>query len=464
MFFGTRWGRLLTLYVLAPFVAAFLALMMAEEVEHLGGKVAALVGKAFTPKPPEDADDDWALDPNGFVMIPPKDVAKIATQVGTASEEDGELVTPYTVTAGGLFLLLVFHVPPFRRGVLRVLRGVGRAIRFVLWDVPRAVLRSELVRRVRYSRPVRLFNRHLSGAVLLTAAVLAALLLLGASPGRLLRSGLTVFAAAAAFFNTTWGWLLQERLGERLADWWRVVRTDLLPGVLAAVVDLFRRLANWVERQLYAVDEWLRYRGGDSRGALARKAVFGLLWFPIAYVTRFVFYLLFEPQVNPLKHFPVVTVSHKVIWPFLPEFAHFLAAKFLAFGFDATQAEVYGGGLAAFIINGCPGIFGFIAWELKENWRLYRANRAATLRPVLVGSHGESMRGMLRPGFHSGTVPKLFRKLRAACRRHDHDREARLHHDLAHAAEGVRRFAERELAAVLAGSPDWGAGRWKSVR
>ena len=78
-------------------------------------------------------------------------------------------------------------------------------------------------------------------------------------------------------------------------------------------------LANWVERQLYAVDEWLRFRGGDSQGSLAMKAILGLVWFPIAYVFRFVFYLLVEPQINPVKHFPVVTVSHKVIWPMVPQ-------------------------------------------------------------------------------------------------------------------------------------------------
>jgi hypothetical protein len=103
-------------------------------------------------------------------------------------------------------------------------------------------------------------------------------------------------------------------------------------------------------------------------------------------------------------------------------------------------------------INGIPGIFGFIAWELKENWRLYKANRAPRLKPVMIGSHGESMRGLLRPGFHSGTVPKLFRKLRHAGRA----RASWLHHDLDHAAEGVERFVERELVELVARSPDWG--------
>ena len=50
------------------------------------------------------------------------------------------------------------------------------------------------------------------------------------------------------------------------------------------------------------------------------------------------------------------------------------------------------------IFTGIPGIFGFLAWELKENWRLYAANRPPRLKPVVLGHHGETMRGLLRPG------------------------------------------------------------------
>jgi hypothetical protein len=135
-----------------------------------------------------------------------------------------------------------------------------------------------------------------------------------------------------------------------------------------------------------------------------------------------------------------VTVSHKVIWPMVPQFA------------EMTGVSVV---TVSMFVNGIPGIFGFIAWELKENWRLYRANRAGRLRPVIIGSHGESMRGLLRPGFHSGTIPKLFRKLRHA----NAVRAAWLHHDLDHAAEAVHRFVERELVDLLARSPDWGTLR-----
>jgi len=465
VFFGTHWGRLLTLYVLAPFLAAYLALMMVDEIHHLGGSAAKFVTKTLAGKPKPEAEvvepEGFALDEDGWVVINPQAALDIGKQAVTSSAKaethDGVTSVP-SVFCCGVFLLLMFHVPPFRRAVFAGLRAIGRALRFVLWDVPRMALRSAAVRAVRYSGPVRFFDRHLFGAVAFTAVVLLGLVLLGASPGRLLRSGLVVFGLAVVFFNTSWGWVLQERFHERLADWWRVVRVEMLPGLLAAVLELFRRLANWVERRLYAVDEWLRYRGGDSAGALAWKALFGLLWFPVAYATRFVFYLLFEPQVNPIKHFPVVTVSHKVLLPLAfskdPAAELSVVGELIAgpFGLGVTEANFW----AFWLIAAVPGVFGFIAWELKENWRLYRASRPDRLRPVLVGSHGESVRGLLRPGFHSGTVPKLYRKLRAARRAHDRDREARLHHDLEHAAEGVRRFAERELVALLAASADWG--------
>ena len=50
-----------------------------------------------------------------------------------------------------------------------------------------------------------------------------------------------------------------------------------------------------------------------------------------------------------------------------------------------------------------PGVFGFLVWELKENWRLYAANRQTRLGKESIGHHGETMLQLLRPGFHSGT-------------------------------------------------------------
>ena len=61
-----------------------------------------------------------------------------------------------------------------------------------------------------------------------------------------------------------------------------------------------------------------------------------------------------------------------------------------------------------------PDLFGFLFWETKENWRLYRANRPRSIKAVPVGPHGETVKALLAPGFHSGTIPRLYRYLRRA--------------------------------------------------
>jgi hypothetical protein len=75
------------------------------------------------------------------------------------------------------------------------------------------------------------------------------------------------------------------------------------------------------------------------------------------------------------------------------------------------------------------------------------------LRPVRIGRHGETLRRLLVPGFHSGTIPKLFAKRRraahqAAAGRHV-DRQMRFIEKLNHEAEALRHLVERELIGLL---------------
>lgn len=488
LLFGTRAGRWLSLYVLAPFGGAFLILMFLEEVRHLGHKAVRLfmppavatataepaaapspseaptttsdpeTGLSVAPPPrPVDPpsfteEEEWdeppplppvappATEPPALLWYGSEHGSSLVTGVLTSSAavaapekpSPSWLVAPPTIFGVGVFFLLLLHVPPFRRGVLALLRQAGVLLRVVCWEWPRALWRAPLVRLLRQSRPVRFLFYHFWTPTLLALCTLLALFLLGINPLFLFDwLWLAIWAGLTLAYNTPWGWLIQDRIAETLADWWRQVRVNLIPGLIAVFIDWFHRLVNWVERGLYAVDEWLRYRGGDSRLRLAVKACLGLLWFPIAYAFRFIFYLLVEPQVNPIKHFPVVTVSHKVIWPLVPQIAEW------------TGISVW---TVSMIINGIPGIFGFIAWEFKENWRLYAANRARRLRPVPVGSHGETLRRLLRPGFHSGTLPRCYRKLRRPLTATQH---AHWHQELHHIVEAVQRFAERDLLALL---------------
>ena len=111
--------------------------------------------------------------------------------------------------------------------------------------------------------------------------------------------------------------------------------------------------------------------------------------------------------------------------------------------------------LALTAIMMLPGVAGFLVWELKENWKLYRANQPEELEPVVIGSHGETMLRLMRPGIHSGTLPKLYARLRRYERRGQEGRARKRLEDLHHVEEAVRHFAERDLVAVLDGSHGW---------
>jgi hypothetical protein len=494
LFFANPAGRLFTLFVAIPFGGAFLTLMFAEEMRHIGNKIVAMLDKqsakppaqvhdpaggeqqAAAPPPKKEMvqpDDVVAVDDEGNPIIEdprndpqfwrdPAERVAIVREVFSAPqgvptkvpEHHASALTAWpTIVGFGVFLLLMIHAPPFRRAIFAALRYLWLAVRGVLWDVPMMVWRAPAVRQFRRSLTVRFLFRHFWSPLLVTLLVFAVLRLAGLTTVFLLQWGWLIWAVLTVAYNTPWGWVIQDRVTEALSDWWRVVRVNLLPGLVQTIIDWFRMLANWVERQLYAVDEWFRFRGGDSQGSLVLKAVLGLVWFPIAYVFRFAFYLLVEPQVNPIKHFPVVTVSHKMLLPLVvskdPQGEPSMFGELLVNQFGMGIAE--GNFWAFWIIAGIPGIFGFMAWEFVANWQLYSANRARRLRPVMLGSHGETMRGLLRPGFHSGTVPKLYRKLRHAAPA----KAGRLHHELDHAAEAVERFAEREVVHLLASCPEW---------
>jgi hypothetical protein len=81
------------------------------------------------------------------------------------------------------------------------------------------------------------------------------------------------------------------------------------------------------------------------------------------------------------------------------------------------------------------------------------------LRPIRIGSHNENMARLLRLGFHSGTIPRLFSRLRSASRRALRSGKWKAVHKLReklhHVEETVRRFVERELLSLLTESPAW---------
>ncbi len=453
LLFGTRFGRVFCLYLAAPFGGAFMLLEFLQHMSHSFLKIFGLLASFLTLSRPIKIDEPSPLaedsDIGDYALELIADTQDTATTLFTATAEPHiELVSLPSVLIFGCFLLGLLHSPLFRRWVGRGLRFIFQVLRFLLISGPRWLLQQPWMKPL-LDNPVARFI----GSYLLLPSLFA--LIAGVSfhlwrwdwPTTL-RGAAIVFALTTLLLNNRWGREVQEWLVETVRyEGWKALGRFVL-AVLDVIMTFFKRLVERVERLIYTVDEWLCFREGDSSILYRAKLCLGVVWFFITYIVRFGFNLLLEPQINPIKHFPTVTVSHKLLLPMIPGLAEVFGTS------EATMA---------LIVSGIPGIFGFLMWELKENWKLYRANRSPNLGRVMIGSHGESMPRLLRPGFHSGTIPNLFSKWRKADRHAaqtgDHQRLAKVLHDFEHLRESLQRFFDRELLNRLHRCEAWGGFR-----
>ena len=430
--FGIPWGRQLTSFVALPFGLAFLLLKFVDNaVEHL----------PFVDRHISHPADSIATDEH--------------TTTRSLGETAGTPDSPHHVDVFyshqamfllGLVIFSLIHFAVFRRRVVWFLTTTWTVLRFLMIDIPRAILRWRLADLLFKSFPMMLFRRFVLGPVIATSIFWFFLPKLGLYQELNRWWGLAILLLSFLLLNSRIGRDTEELAREFFARTWYRIRVHLVMGLITLIIDVFGALMDGLERVLYAVDEWLRFRSGESNLTLGLKAVIGLVWAFVHGVIRFCVTLLIEPQVNPIKHFPVVTVSHKIVFAtlFFPIFT--ILQRF--FEKPATAYTV-----TVLILTSIPGVFGFLAWELKENWQLYKANRSPKLKPVPIGDHGETLQRLLRPGLHSGTIPRLFAKQRRAARRNTGtatvNRQAKFATRLHHEATAVRHFIERELIAVL---------------
>jgi hypothetical protein len=410
LFFATRVGRLLTQFLILPFGGAFLIL------EFLDHSVGLLLHK--------------------FVLRPELDPVTGAVKHAPIFNHWWLLLLL------GAFLFGLINAPSFRRAVATGFGQFFRALRVLLIDGPRWLLTRPVVQDFLKSQFARLFFRYVFKPLVFAGFVYVFLPSTVSDKKKMLTLG-GVFFAVNILLNSAAGRALEQAVLHTLRTTFARFTWDVLVTIVRGIVQIFQGFLEAVDRLLYAVDELLRFRAGQKKSTVAIKAILGFFWFYIAYITRFVINLLIEPQINPIKHFPVVTVSHKMILP---------TAPYIAGALRRVGVESYRAGFAAGLITLCtPGIFGFLAWEFKENWKLYKANRSKNLKPVRIGSHGETLATFLRPGFHSGTVPKIFHKLRKAQLRADAPR-ARANKQLEalhHVETALAAFFTREFLAQL---------------
>ena len=320
-------------------------------------------------------------------------------------------------------LALLVNWASFRRAAGRGVAWIFRWISFVLFDVPDRLLRNRVLLAAVASRPVRLAFRY--GFKPLTVVLLVWWLLPhDVTPAVQGGSFAAAFLLTNLLLNSRTGRAFEQAVLHALRVGWVRFTADVVGHALRGVLRLFARIVETVDRMLYAVDEWLRFREGQEKPSLVGKAALGVVWFYVAYLARFAITLLVEPQINPIKHFPVVTVSHKLLLPLAipqrgaPSPLGEIGVRLFGMSHHAADTT------AATVVWGIPGIFGFLAWELRSNWKLYRATLPDKLGPIHFGSHGESVAQLLRPGFHSGTLPKAYGKVRRAHRNYDADQAA----------------------------------------
>ncbi len=414
--FGTPVGRFLTRYVALPFGGAFLVLKGLEEVLLL---TLDVVGGA--------ANSAWA------------NVAKTAHA----------MVSLPVVLAVGLIILGLLYHKRFRTLCAEGAARAGRILRRLCLDLPARVLQLPLVRRIAASWQFNVFKRYILKPTVISA--LAAPLIFAVWDAEVTLGGsLAIFVVVNLVLNSRIGRNVDELVTDWVANAWHRIRIHVFAALFRMIMDLFNRILETIERLLYTVDEWLRFRAGERKSATIVKACLGSVWFFVNYVIRFCVNLMIEPQVNPIKHFPVVTVSHKLLVPWILVLHHAL---------EGPLGDAWAWTIAVFTQFLFPGICGFLVWELKENWQLYAANRPPNLRPIIIGHHGETMLRFLRPGFRSGTIPKLYAKLRRTGRKAFWTRNWKAyskHRDaLHHVSESLRQFVDRELLELLHESRSW---------
>ncbi len=273
------------------------------------------------------------------------------------------------------------------------------------------------------------------------------------------------FLVTDLILNSRFGSAISEAITEVLVLSYGWLRFDVLQGLFRRINHFFKRATTMVEYVLYTVDEWLRFRSDESDLTLLLRAVLGVLWFPVGYLIRLYFIMLIEPSINPLK-LPLSSLAAKFLL-LLPWYAGMLLPPFAGSRELMERLTPLGHTLAILLTFAVivptlylfPSAVAFFLWEMQENWRLFRANRSAKLRPVVLGRHGETMRQLLKPGFHSGTIPRLFAQLRRAERdayRTGIWRFARTYRQaLREVARSVQLFVERELLVLLQQSKSW---------
>lgn len=453
--FGTWLGRLLTTYITIPFGGAFLLIELVkilldhipglrthqptpEQVTNLVGQTMGALGVAPASAP---------IGP----LVESLAAAKVAESQAFAVVSWTAMLVQWGIfLAVGLYLLALWHSPRARALTLRVFLALGDLIHWLCVEVPTRLANLPSLNRFVASWPFQFFYWCLFKPLIIWT--LLGLWLREYFFGSWMGMGLS-FLFVTVIINSPPGRAAFELLNRSVLRLSEVVSASLFKGLFNLIVTLFKEIVSAVEGILFRVDEWLRFRTGENQVIAGVRMVLGLLWFPISYCIRFYIVVLIEPMLNPLK-LPVTIIAAKFLLPFQP-----LLTLWATHALQPVLGYWVAFAISASTVWLLPDLFGYLFWELKENWALYRANRSPVVRPAVVGHHGETMLTLLQPGFHSGTIPRLFARWRRAERdavQTGNWRTARYYrHALKQLEQTLRLFVQRNLVLLVHQSKAW---------
>ena len=286
--FGTRVGRVLTLYLILPVGAAFLLL---EGVGHIIGPLLVKLG---------------------FARIRPLNLTSLAIC--------------------SALILALLHSAAFRAFAKQLLDVISWVFVALFLRLPRALFSRPAVRRIFQLPLVRLTIRR----VLIPVAIAVGVFFIPPLRRHDLWLTLAVcfgsFAVSSLVLGSRLGAWVEDLFFDQLAPTWHVVSRQLVPGLFRFIARMFAGLMDLLQRGIYRIDELMLFRDGQNPIMLVLKATVGMVWGTIAYVIRLYVTLLIEPEVNPLKHFPVVTVAHKLMLPWTPAMLAALRTPLAPFG------------------------------------------------------------------------------------------------------------------------------------
>lgn len=410
--FGNVVGRNLTRFIILPFGIAFLALEGSNYLYHLLHYVFH-----------DLSDLDFAT-PAAFILL-------------------------------GLLLNLIFYTQDGKKSLQHLGHVTWQMLIFIFYTLWTAPLRWRLVRELTKNKTFKFINNYVFQPFIVGFAILLVLsffvLLLQVEPQLTLFELLFVaYGSGFILRNTNWGKHLLDTMLYELSLLWGQVKNTFFIGFIGFILDFFEVLLTKLENILHYISDLIRYRQQESHLDVLLKLLLQPLWGFLSFFIRLYVTVLVEPQINPIKHFPVVTVAHKLILPLLPS----ITLVMLGF-FDNFLPRYLSLPFVTITIILFPGFFGFLVWELKENWRLYAASHRTVPQPVMVGDHGETLQGMLKLGFHSGTIPRAFRRLRKVLRQwqnppaHFNVQLYRSEQRVRHAQEAIANFLKQELIASV---------------